>query len=280
MDGVGRPGETHIVPPLNLNRLTRVYGPTMWDVYARLDVSLNPHGPDSLHELAAGYLRSGDTVLDAGCRDAGHLIQLVGANDVSGVGIDPVEIHIERARAAVSAAGLDQRITLHHGVMHDLAYAAEYFDLVWCRDVLEQVDDLDGALRELSRTMSPNARLLVYTTFATDRLEGRDAQMMRRHLGNIDQNLQPAYVESAFKRAELGIERKDVIGTEWHEHAEASTRPVSKALLRLSRLRRLHDEIVCAHGQDVYDHIEANLHWEVFIFLGKLEPVIYMLTKT
>jgi len=55
---------------------------------------------------------------------------------------------------------------------------------------------------------------------------------------------------------------------------------VSKALLQLSRLRRLRDEIVSAHGQDVYDHIEANLHWEVFIFLGKLEPVIYVLTKS
>jgi len=148
MDGASHPGETHIVPPLNLDRLTRVYGPTMWDVYARLDVSRNPHGPDSLHELAAEYLRPGDTVLDARCRDAAHLIHLVHANDVAGVGIDPVEIHIERARAAVGAAGPDRRITLHHGVMHDLAYAAEYFDLVWCRDVLEQVDDLDGALRE------------------------------------------------------------------------------------------------------------------------------------
>jgi len=49
--------------------------------------------------------------------------------------------------------------------------------------------------------MSQEARLLVYTTFATERLEGRDAQMIRRHLANVDQNLQPAYVESAFERA-------------------------------------------------------------------------------
>jgi hypothetical protein len=32
-------------------------------------------------------------------------------------------------------------------------------------------------------------------------------------------------------------------------------------------------------GQEIYDHIEANLHYEVFLFLGKLEPVIHMLRK-
>ena len=32
------------VPWRNLHRLSRVYGATTWDVYERLDVSLNPTG--------------------------------------------------------------------------------------------------------------------------------------------------------------------------------------------------------------------------------------------
>jgi hypothetical protein len=64
---------------------------------------------------------------------------------------------------------------------------------------------------------------------------------------------------------------------EWREHAEERTQPVSRALLRLSRLRRQRDELVAEHGQDIYDHIETNLHWEVFQFLGKLQPVVYVL---
>jgi len=40
--------------------------------------------------------------------------------------------------------------------------------------------------------------------------------------------------------------------------------------------RRQRDDIVREHGQDIYEHIEANLHWEVFQFLGKLEPVVYV----
>ena len=52
---------------------------------------------------------------------------------------------------------------------------------------------------------------------------------------------------------------------------------MSRALLRLARLRRQKQVIVADHGQDIYDHIEANLHWELFQFLGKLEPVVYVL---
>lgn len=127
--------------------------------------------------------------------------------------------------------------------------------------------------------MKPKARLLVYTTFAFELLDGRDAEMMRRHLGNVDSSLDAGYVEAAFRRAELQIERQDVIGTEWREYAEERTQPVSRALLRLSRLRRQRDDVIAEHGQDIYDHIEANLHWEVFQLLGKLQPVVYVLTR-
>ena len=264
--------------PDNLDRLSRVYGPTTWDVYERLDVSLDPSGPSWLYELASRYLNSGDVALDAGCRDAEHLVRLVEANQLTGVGVDPVEIHIERARIAVEAAGLADRIKLHQGVMHDLPYKDGSFDFVWCRDVLEQVDDLDGALAEVVRVMKPNARLLVYTTVATERLDGGDAEMMRRHLGNVDGNLHAGQLEAAFQRARLQIERKDPIGTEWREYMEEQTQPVSRALLRLSRLRRQRADIIAEHGKDIYQHIEANLHWEVFQFLGKLLPVVYVLT--
>ena len=37
------------------------------------------------------------------------------------------------------------------------------------------------------------------------------------------------------------------------------------------------DELVRRFGQDIYDHVEANLHWDTFQFLGKLLPTVYVL---
>ena len=47
----------------------------------------------------------------------------------------------------------------------------------------------------------------------------------------------------------------------------------------LARPRRQRDDIVNWRGQEIYDHIEANLHYEVLLSLGKLEPVVHMLRK-
>lgn len=149
---------------------------------------------------------------------------------VTGVGVEPVPLHLERAREAIAAAGLADRITLHQGGVEDVA----------------GLDD------------------------------GRDAEMLHRHLGNVPENLDRRHVESAFERAGLRIGRTVEIGTEWREHAEERTQPVSRELLRLARLRRQRVAVVADHGQDVYDHVEANLHWELFQLLGKLEPVVFV----
>ena len=127
------------------------------------------------------------------------------------------------------------------------------------------------------RVLSSTGRMLVYTTFVTDRLTTQEAEMMNRHLGNVPANLVEANVERAFTRAGWAIELKDVIGTEWREFLEERGGTVSRSLLRLSRLRRQRDVLVQRFGQDIYDHVEANPHWDTFQFLGKLLPTVYVL---
>lgn len=266
------------MPPRNLDRLARIYGPATWDIYARLDASLNPRGPEWLHLLAAEYLRPGDVVLDAGCRDATHLVQLVQDNNaVRGVGIDPVELHVDRAHTAIADAGLESRISLYRGVVNCMPYPDGCFDFVWCRDVLEQVEDLQEALCEITRVMKPRARMLVYTIVKTDLIDGRDAEMLRAALGNIEDNLDRARLEASFRRAGLVIERTEMIGTEWRERAEEQAHVVSRKLLQLARLRRLRQDLIPEVGEELYAHIEANLHWELFQFIGKLLPIVYVL---
>jgi SAM-dependent methyltransferase len=254
-----------------------VYSEETWRVYEVLDESLAPSGPDVLYDIAGTYLAPGSRVLDAGCRDATHLIRLLRRYDVTGVGVDPVEVHIERARAAIEDAVVADRAEVFVGVMQDLPFPDGHFNFVWCRDILEQVDDLDAALREMLRVLSSAGRMLVYTTFVTDRLTAQEVDMMNQHLGNVPANLVEANVERAFAKAGWAIECKDVIGTEWREHLEERGGTVSRSLLRLSRLRRQRDAMVRRFGQEIYDHVEANLHWDTFQFLGKLLPTVYVL---
>jgi SAM-dependent methyltransferase len=246
-------------------------------VYELLDRSLDPRGPEWLHARAGEYVTHGSVVLDAGCRDGAHLIRLVLVYDVAGVGIEPVAIHVERARAAVAAAGLEERIQIVQGTLEECDFPDDYFDFVWCRDVLEQVEPLVPALLGAARVLKPTGRMLVYTTVATDLLQPGDAAMLKHHLGNVGPNLVEANVEAAFESAGLDIEDKDVIGTEWREYAEERTHPVSLALLRLARLRRQRESVVASHGEDIYRHVEANLHWEAFQLLGKLRSIVYLL---
>jgi SAM-dependent methyltransferase len=263
----------------HLARLSRVYSPETWSVYELLDRSLEPRGPDWLYARAADYLTPGSVVLDAGCRDAAHLIRLVQAHAVVGIGIEPVAIHVERARLAVAAAGLDERIQIVHATLEDCAFPDACVDFIWCRDVLEQVEPLVPFLRAAGRLLKPDGRMLVYTTVATDLLEPGEAAMLKHHLGNVEPNLHESNIEAAFDSAELAVEDRDVIGTEWREYAEERTRPVSTALLRLARLRRQRDTIVASHGVDIYRHVEANLHWETFQLLGKLRSIVYLLRR-
>lgn len=263
----------------NRARLERVYGEGTWRVYDVLDQSLSPRGPDTLYDLAGSYLSAGSGVLDAGCRDATHLIALVERYDVTGIGVDAVAVHVERARAAIDAAGATDRVEVCIGVLEELPFPDAHFDFVWCRDVLEQVDDLDRVLAESFRVLRDEGHMLVYTTFATDRLTLQDAALLDRHLANVADNLDRVRVEAAFAHAGLTVERCDEIGTEWREHVEERAGTVSRALLRLSRLRRQPEALIGRFGSDIYDHVESNLHWEVFQFLGKLAPVVYVLAR-
>jgi ubiquinone/menaquinone biosynthesis C-methylase UbiE len=263
----------------HLEHLARVYSPRHYALYEALDRSLDPRGPDMLISVASAYLRPGDMILDIGCRDAAYLIRLVQANQVQGVGLDPLDWHVARAMVAVREAGLEERVAIAKGVIEDIEQPDESFDFIWCRDVLELVEGLARGLAEAARVLKPRGRMLVYTSFATDLLEPREAAMINGPLGNIPKNLDESYVEAAFQAAGLAVERKDVIGTEWREHEEERTRPASRDLLRLARLRRRRQEIVEQYGQELYDLAQASLSWLPYLLLGKLQPTMYILKR-
>ena len=265
----------------HLQAVARVYGPETWEVYDLLDQSLAPRGPDAMLALAVERLTAASRVLDVGCRDGAYLVELVQETGANGVGLDPVVRLVEQARDGVGAAGLSDRIEIVEGVMQHMPFDEDSFDLVWCRDVIEVVEALAVGLTEIARVLRPGGDLIVYTVFATERLEPLEREMLlQQSLAVVPDNLVEENVEAAFQEAGLKVVLKQEIGTEWREYAEERSQPASQALLRLARLRRQRERIVEQAGEDIYTHVEANLHWLVYQFLGKLLPTIYVLRKS
>jgi ubiquinone/menaquinone biosynthesis C-methylase UbiE len=264
----------------HLQGVSRVYGPETWEVYDLLDQSLDPRGPETMLALGIERLTPASRILDVGCRDASHLIELVRASGATGVGLDPVSGLVKQARKAVAEMDLNDRIEVVEGVMQHIPFPDSSFDLVWCRDVIEVVEELAAGIAEIARVLRPGGHLIVFTVVATERLEPKETQMLLgQSLAVVPGNLVEENMEDAFRGAGLAIVVKDEIGTEWREYAEEQSHPASQALLRLARLRRQRDRIIEQAGKDIYGHIEANLHWLVYQFLGKLLPTIYVLRK-
>jgi len=264
----------------HLARMARVYSARHHPLNEALDQGLDPRGPDMLVDVAGSYLRSQSRILDIGCRDASYLIRLVQAHDCRGVGFDPVDWNVQRARDAVEEAGLGEQVQIAKGVMERIEQPDDYFDFIWCRDVLEVVEGLQRGLAETARVLQPDGRMLIYTNFATELLEPGESRMIHGPLGNVPTNFDEHSMEAAFQRASLVIDRKDIIGTEWREYQEERAGQASQDLLRLARLRRRREELVGEHGQELYDLAQASLQWRTYQFLGKLQPTMYILKRS
>src|SRR4029078_6924447 len=95
------------------------------------------------------------------------------------------------------------------GVMDQTCKADGSVDVVWCRDVLEVIPDLPSGLSETARVLKSGGAAVIYTVYATSRLEPREAAAVNAPLGNVLQNLDRDWVESAFAQAGVHIEPSD-----------------------------------------------------------------------
>ena len=257
--------------------MTEIYSESFWRLFDELDTSLDPAGPEQLYEIADPFLGAGHRILDLGCRDARHLIELVRRYDATGVGVDPVPWHVQRARAAVVESGLKDRIAIRLGSAEGLVEEPASFNTVWCRDVIEVLPDLATALSEMHRVLRPGGHVIVFTNLLGGPIDAAETAAIHEPLGNVVANLVESDLESAFAGAGFGINIKHIIGTEWREQLEESEHVVSRSLLRLARLRRTRDQVIERYGHAAYRTTDASLQWEVQQFLGRFVPVIYIL---
>jgi SAM-dependent methyltransferase len=240
-----------------------------------LKQSLAPRGTEWLFELFASLEpHAGEILVDVGCRDAKHAIRLVREHGLRGYALDPLPLHVERARAEVDSAGVD--LTVLEGRIEALPFEDESVDWIWCRDVLVHTDVRRG-LAECGRVLRPGGRMVTYVTLATDSLEPREKNVLVTATALVPESLDVAHVEVSARDAGLkGIAVHRLAG-EWRERMiEEGSWDAGESLLMLSRLQRREDVLAVGHGAAAVDAVRGGQLWGIYQMIGKLCPTVYV----
>jgi len=117
-----------------------------------------------------GKLEAGGRVADVGCGHGASTILMAQALPrVRFVGFDYHEASIDRARAAASEAGVDDRVRFE--VASAKQFPGEGFDLVCMFDCLHDMGDPVGAAAHVLDTLAPDGTWMIVEPYAGDRLE-------------------------------------------------------------------------------------------------------------
>jgi ubiquinone/menaquinone biosynthesis C-methylase UbiE len=245
-----------------------------------LDESLEPRGPEMLYEMVGALgLTRGASALDLGCGEGRYSLELAARFGFSVLGVDPTPRQVEVANEAQAAADAEVRklVRFEEGASEAIPAEDASVDLIWCREVLYHVPDLDTAFAECLRVLRRGGHMLVYMMFATDRLEPREAERLWKPLKAIQANTDAQYIESAFTRAGFRIAERVEIGTEWGERFEEESGAQSRRLIHAARLLRAPERYIAQFGQLAYDIMLQDCMWHVYRMIGKLSPRIYLL---
>ncbi len=215
-----------------------------------------------LYDLVGALGVTADSlVLDAGSGQGQHSCALARQFGCQVIGLDLVATNLDQARATAKQEGLSEQVSFLQGDIRELPWASDHFDLIWCRDMLAHVPQVETALSEFARVLKPQGAMVCYVTYATDLLEPQEALRLYTPLTIVPTNMSQR------------------IGSEWKEYQQENKGMYTPLLLHLSRLQRNRDHFVQVFGEQSYALALAADTWEFYQFLGKLCPMIYTLRK-
>ncbi len=254
-----------------------------WDVewdeaMALTDRSLNPRSKTSMYDtLATLGLDAGSVVLDIGGRDGAAGLEIAERFGCRVIVVDPVQLNIDDAMSAVAGHGSGDLVDVHRGTINQIPLDDDTVDVVFSRDMLGHVEDLDGALTECRRVLTPLGAMLVHEVFGTSLLEPEEKARICADLASVPDRLSVEIFEDSVREAGFTIQEIDIIGSEWLESL-LEREDGEKRLLRAARMQRAKDEIVAQVGVIPFRVMQANNLWTIYRMIGKLEERVYTLT--
>lgn len=275
-----------MVSPEFLRRSYEVFAAVEEDFNDLLDETLRPRSPSMLFDLVSRMnLPNGALVVDVGCGEGSHSLELATRFPISVVAIDPVERHLEIARQRFSEAGIGlpevaARLRTALGFAHALPLADHSSHLIWCRDALVHVDSLDAAFGEFARTLKLGARALIFQTFRTDRLSSEEASWLLPTMGCVGSNMDTTHFEAAIQRSPLAVEDCLELSSEWGEYAQETSGRGGRKLLHAGRLLRDPERFRAQFGSANYDLALGDALWHVYRLIGKLSDRVYLLRRS
>lgn len=248
-----------------------------------LDETIAPRGPDMMFDLVSALRPApGSLVLDLGCGAGRYSAELASRFDVVVHGVDPDPRGVDQARRqfneGAASPALRERVRFEVGRAEDIPLDDSSVDLVWCRDVLCLVENLESAYAECRRVVRDGGHVLVYQMFATDRLEQRELAEICTALDCVPSSMEPGRTEAAIAAAGFHIDECVVLGTEWGEFAEEASGKAGRLLLHAGRLLRDPDRYSDRFGRRNYEIKLGDCLWHVYRLIGKLSGRVYVLS--
>ncbi|MDJ0790653.1 MAG: methyltransferase domain-containing protein [Acidimicrobiia bacterium] len=247
------------------------------DAEALTDESLDPRPSISiLDDVAATGISAGDLVLDIGGRDGFHALAMAERFGCRVIVIDPSEANIEDGITDAADHEFGHLVDLQLGTIEDIPADDGAFDLIFSRDMIGHVEDIDVALAECRRVLDPDGAMVIHQVVATDLMEPNEARRLYADVAIVPDRMSSSGFEEAADRVGLIIESVDIVGSEYME-ALLENRNDARHLLRVARMRRAKDRYLEQMGEIRYRVVYANTLYTIYRLMGKLEERVYTL---
>jgi len=249
---------------------------------ARLDESLGPRDPSVLLQVVRELdLRPDSRAVDVGCGEGAYAVRLATHFGLRVLGIDPVQRHLDLARAARRdlVPDIASRLAFERGTATRVPVADASLDLVWCRDVMVHVEHPDQAYAEFARVLRRGGHVVAYQAVATDLLAGEDAERLFDVMGVVPSSVDPLVLDEAIAASGLEVVDTLDLAGEWGEWSQEQEGAGGRALLHLARLLRDPERYRAEFGDAAYEVMLADCRWRLHLMTGGLRGRVDVLRR-